>query len=376
MARFTNAPLPSFRLLGRYLLKIPSNKIFLDTWKKDNHLILPLSRSAWSLKLIADYKFFKSGSDSLTILVPSYFCNSSLAPLREMKVNLVFYPIQINGAPNLDEVKKIISKKEVDIFLGVHFFGAYMDFTELFRITREYKIWFIEDFAHLFYPSESDKFKSDFQLFSPHKFLPIPDGALLRTNKSIFKTRSEEREFIALYNSLISGKSSRLKAFIWLIKRLLQKVNIGINLGIKDFYNDEQIKTTQGFFKPRMTNMSMVFLSILKKYFDQNNLVRLENAQSWMHLILSRYPSVKVLFAENIKESIYLLGFKFSDVNELNEALRWFKLKAFPVCTWPDLPEEVLINEDYFKNSIDLRKSCIFFHVHSSIDKKIIESSV
>tara|TARA_B100001113_G_C20764578_1_gene472452 strand:- start:180 stop:563 length:384 start_codon:yes stop_codon:yes gene_type:complete len=118
-----------------------------------------------------------------------------------MKTNLVFYPIQKDGTPNMDEVNKILLEKKIDIIVGVHFFGSFMDFTELSHIAREKNIWLVEDFAHILNVPDKDRIKSDFQMFSPHKFLPISDGALLMVNKNIFMSEAEERNFIDLYNS-------------------------------------------------------------------------------------------------------------------------------------------------------------------------------
>ena len=110
---------------------------------------------------------------------------------------------------------------------------------------------------------------------------------------------------------------------------------------------------------------------------EKNKHSRQENAQAWKSLVLSRFASAKVLFIKEIEkraESIYLLGFIFSDSLELEEALSWCNLKEFPVTTWPDLPKEVLEDHDYFEESIRIRNNSIFFQVHSSIDKKNIES--
>ena len=375
MAKFTNAPLPSLNLLSKSIFKKSSlNENLVKPWRIHNHLTLPISRSAWSFELIAKYRLIRSSNSSLNILFPSYFCNSSLAPLREMRANLFFYPIEKDGKPDLEEIGKILSKNNIDLVVGVHFFGNYIDFSELAHISEEHNIWFIEDCAHLLNLPESASIRSDFQLFSPHKFLPIPDGALLSVNKRIFKADLEIKDFEKLYKKYIKQESNRYKAYLWLLKRLLQKLNFGINIGIKDYYNDLQINTSESFFNPSMSKMSKALLSVLVNTLDQSNLARKENAAAWKSLVLSRYPSTEILIAEENVESIYLMGFKFPDVRDLQDALQWSEVEKFPICTWPDLPIEVLDNHDYFKQAIELRNNSIFFQVHSSIDKKNIES--
>jgi dTDP-4-amino-4,6-dideoxygalactose transaminase len=376
MAKFTNAPLPSLGLLRKAFFNNKSSKeYFLKLWRLDNHLTLSLSRSAWSMQLIAKFRLMQSNESLINILVPSYFCNSSLAPLREMDANLFFYPIKKNGEPDMEEILKILSENKIDIIIAAHFFGNHIDLSDLSAAARASNIWFVEDCAHLLYFPEEDKIKSDFKLFSPHKFLSIPDGAIISVNKDIFNSLDELEGFEDFYREYVKKGSSQIKVYVWLFKRLLQKLNFGVKLGVKDFYDDEEINTTKGFFKPSMTSFSQTLLSELVDHIQEEYTARYENANAWKNKICSRYPSAKIVFKEESQFSIYLLGFKFSDEQDLQDALTWLDKMNYPTCTWPDLPAEVLEEENYFRNSIELRNKSIFFHVHSSINKKHIESS-
>ena len=376
MQKFTNVPLPSFTSLAKALFqKSAYKKEFLKFWELENHLTLSLSRSAWSMQLIARYRLKMTQDSKLNILLPSYFCNSSLAPLRELDTHLSFYPINCMGEPDLKEIREILLEKKIDIIVGVHFFGNYMDFTELCELTKNSNIWFVEDCAHLLNYPKNVEIKSDFQLFSPHKFLAISDGAILSVNERIFNKLNDIEEFRKIHQSYIR-ESSQTKAYMWLLKRILQKFSIGIKLGINDFYTDIQVNNSKDFFKPGMTSLSKTLLSKINLSTEKENAKRLENADTWKNILLGRFPSAEVIFRDSSYHSIYLLGLKFSSEIELQEALHWIKMKKYPVCTWPDLPDEVLVKQDYFKNSIHLRNRCIFFQVHSSIHKKHIESSI
>ena len=125
-----------------------------------------------------------------------------------------------------------------------------------------------------------------------------------------------------------------------------------------------------------MTTFSKALLEEMNFKVYEETAKRRENAESWKEIILSRHPSARVVFSDLGFKSIYLLGIKFSCEADLKIALKWLNEKEYPICTWPDLPLEVLENKKYFKNSLELRNKCIFFHVHSSIDKKHIESSI
>jgi hypothetical protein len=129
------------------------------------------------------------------------------------------------------------------------------------------------------------------------------------------------------------------------------------------------VNTSKDFLKPGMSPFSKGLLSKMDEDINENIRVRQKNADSWKKVIFSRYPSAEVIFNKYTPESIYLLGIQFPSEQDLKDALHWCNEKNFPVCTWPDLPDEVLEEKEYFKNSIYLRYKCIFFHVHSSIDK-------
>ena len=52
----------------------------------------------------------------------SYFCNASLAPLRALKVNLIFYPIQQSGNPDIEGINNMLSKdNRPDLIVGVNY---------------------------------------------------------------------------------------------------------------------------------------------------------------------------------------------------------------------------------------------------------------
>ena len=74
----------------------------LDDWKEENDTILSTSRTAWSLLAIALFRIKVKNDHNISIWFPDYFCNSSIAPLREINANLVFYPILRDGSPDIE----------------------------------------------------------------------------------------------------------------------------------------------------------------------------------------------------------------------------------------------------------------------------------
>ena len=100
-------------------------------WATENGLELWLSRSSYSMRLLARFRLQESKKDSINIWLPGYFCNESLEPLKKEKVNIFFYPLLKDGSPDIRACKKLISTHNTpDLFIAVHFFGREMSLLE------------------------------------------------------------------------------------------------------------------------------------------------------------------------------------------------------------------------------------------------------
>ena len=376
MVKLRNVPLPKINSLTSLIPTKRSNSDFQKTWNSQNYSNLIFSRSSWSIDFIAKYRLKTSDFTEITILIPSYFCNSSLAPLRELSARLLFYPIKSSGLPDIEELKKLIAEeKHIDMIIGVHYFGKHFDFSEILEIARLNKIWFVEDCAHLLTPSKNRRIKSDFLMFSPHKFLPIPDGAILSVNENIFSTKLEKEDFSHFYEEYIKNKEDLFRPYIWYCKRILQKLGLGNSREVKNFYKDPVINSSDRFFQPKMSKLAVRMLLKLENLIDDEKVTRMNNAFTWTKLVKNVFPFAEILFKPESSESVYLQGFFFTHDEDLKKALTVFNKFKLPICSWPDLPHEVTSEQDYFKETIQLRNKTIFFHVHSSISQKDIESS-
>ena len=149
-----------------------------------------------------------------------------------------------------------------------------------------------------------------------------------------------------------------------------------MRLGISNFFDDDEINNTKRFPKPAMTPFSKALLSHLMDTLEKEKSTRKENSDSWVKIVNELFPSARAIYPEGNFKSYYLLGFEFEQEKDLEKAIFLLNKKKYPICTWPDLPPEVLENRDYFQEAIDFRYKTIFFHVHSSIHKKDIESSL
>jgi dTDP-4-amino-4,6-dideoxygalactose transaminase len=148
-----------------------------------------------------------------SILVPSFVCDAAVLPLLG-SLNVLFYEVDFDLIVRPDEIKKIISEKNINTLMIVNYFGLMQPYlTDIRDLCKRNKVLLIEDSAQSlsFYTKcqdESIKGDSDFELYCPHKQLAIPDGALLvcaneEMAKAIVDLRGEPKKNKAAIRSVL-----------------------------------------------------------------------------------------------------------------------------------------------------------------------------
>ena len=180
----TYAPLPEWRQVINSIINInnESNNNISKPWVLNNEKYIWFSRSAWSMFAIAKFCMQKKNKKSINFLIPGYFCNESLTPIKTINSKIYYYPVHEDGSPDIDYCRKIAKVNKPDIFLHVHYFGEYINIHNSLLFARDFDTFLVEDCAHMLLPNKQHGYKGDFIFFSPHKFLPIPDGAILLFN--------------------------------------------------------------------------------------------------------------------------------------------------------------------------------------------------
>lgn len=120
------------------------------------------------------------------VLVPAYFCEEALWPLRDAGFIIKYYTIDQNFSLKLPEIEAEITKNTLAI-LAVHYFGIPQDFMPLKNLCAKRGVFFVEDCAHAFY-GRANGFplgqNGDISVFSLQKFICLPDGGALIVNNS------------------------------------------------------------------------------------------------------------------------------------------------------------------------------------------------
>jgi lipid II:glycine glycyltransferase (peptidoglycan interpeptide bridge formation enzyme) len=370
-SRITQSPLPKVIDLLRIIFMLtPSIAQLSFSWRKSGEIVYWFSRTAWSLSVVAQWRQRISNVSSVTIWIPEYFCNESLAVLREMDVQLVFYPIDEYTQPSIKNFPIVTDENRPDIFLLVHYFGEPVSNTEaVVDFCSEHGAWLVEDAAHVLQPVPGVGESGDCVLFSPHKLLSIPDGAIFVVRKNGPSMFVQQPESLLLLDDIVKDLIPRqrridLNTLTWMFKRTLQKVGVRIHHRFPEFtYEpiDASIKEPAG-----MTNLSKCLLlfetSKLTEYAQHRKNIVVE----WEKIFQSVFDAKDYEFIST-SQTPYLACIQMKDHTSAESIYRLLHMSGVPVSTWPDLPPEVLENGQTYVNQ--LRSTRVYLPVHQTVSK-------
>lgn len=142
-----------------------------------------------ALKVVArEYK-------STVVLIPSLACESMIHPFRMYGHRIKYYKLNNDYSVNLESIySQITNEDKVVLFLYMDYFGNNsIGDTELEVLRAKYPaLVFIEDRTHTLFVENRKKFKPDFIIASLRKWIDIPDGGLLWTDKKLKENRYSE----------------------------------------------------------------------------------------------------------------------------------------------------------------------------------------
>ena len=378
----TLAPLPHpAALLQGFFTSTPVASNLSSPWCTREDRSFWYSRSSWSLLALATWRSKVYGSIP-RVWFPDYFCNSSLAPLREFGVQIYFYPINNQISPEQKLVEQIFCDIQPDLFVLVHYFGQpTMEVEWLINLCKQQSTWLVEDATHVLRPEEGVGQIGDAVLYSPHKLLPIPDGAVLVVRKdgpNQLCGDEEKWKKLANINTSLqnSSKSGFAKIAIWTLKRLIQSLGIFCFPKRVPFRDDEKI-VDRVSTSPKMSKWSQRLLVPLISDLDTVANQRIQNQDAWEKLystgLCSAESSLTPLMSHIGTVVPYQAGFFVDPGNRALELYDFMQNQQIPVTTWPDLPPEVTQKKHQHKVAIQLRNHILFFPTHHSISQNHIE---
>lgn len=370
----TYSPLPKFRHFKLMFAKPLSDKKLSQLWCGAKDIFRWYSCSAHSLFAITAMKSRNNGAEKTVIWVPDFFCNSSLEPVRKLNIQIVFYPVDSQFKPDFDWCNENQTFDKPDIFLLVHYFGIPVKSKEARIFCTNNDAWLVEDAAHCLLPIKGVGDNADFVLYSPHKQMAIMDGAILVIKESgqqrLAEAGIQESEMIfGTHGSTYLNEAGNRFIIIWVLKRILQV--LGLRKKNKSFVFWPEVDMTGASFGHReMSKISKVFLTNQLNELKEYANLRKIHYSLWKDQLLTN----DVKKSEKLSEDIipYFAPFDLNNGSDISKLYKRLKQAGVPVTTWPDLPPEVVSDEDKHKNALHLRKSRFYIHVHQSLNTKEI----
>ncbi len=376
MLPLTHAPLPNLLDLCVAFVKpsVPDDELAAP-WCRSGDRAYWFSRSAWSLLVVARWKQQLLGKQGVSVLLPDFFCNTALGPLREMGADLVFYPVNECMAPNLEACQVLVEQQPIDLFVLVHYFGQATPAESVAAFCKKHGAWLIEDATHVLRPIPGVGEAGDCVIYSPHKYLAIPDGAVLvvrpsgparlaENNKSM-SVLSTVRDFVLMMSNSSAGNTHRL-ALLWLIKRLAQRLGLRPRPSAIAFQS--VVETEVVIAHPRMSTIAKCLVSRLLSQLDAVAMHREQNAQTWGD-VLSWAKKDMTVTSQAGEGTPYMAGFFTTDAVSTEALFDGLQRGGLPVTTWPDLPPEVLNNADAHQVAIKLRHNRFYLPVHQTLSQ-------
>lgn len=387
----TLAPLPSWQVMIRAMLRgSPSNSELAAPWCGEDDVAGLLSRSMWSLALIALWRKRQTAGSSITAWVPDFFCNSSLTALRRADTKCVFYPLTEEMTPDMDACRVLLKAAPPNIVLLVHYFGKPAPAAALRELCARSGAWLVEDAAHVLRPVGGVGAYGDFVLYSPHKHLAIPDGAVLIIRKggpsrfsselttSFGSPESWPDQLTGLRRLLGGSPVNRIHPTLWLLKRLLQKLGVGrAARGLGQFSETvDSVSAGAPWIAPAPSALGRRLLAIQAESLADVASARERRQLLWDALLeagpdCAQPPAVADRPAAR-DWTPYLASYR-ADAPSAEAIYNCWRSRGLPVTTWPDLPPEVLAGRDgRTRAAADLRHTRVYLSVHQSMNPSVM----
>ena len=325
-----------------------------------------------------DFCFFEYGREALlsgvaelglkkgdAIIIPAYICDSAIAPLRDYGYKLVFVDIDETGNLPVSTIQSMIKLHKPRALLVVHYFGFIFDLKELIDLCRENNIKVIEDCSHSFHSQllKENNSKSDLEIFSIRKSLPVYDGGAFRLKSSNFEAKSFK--FVR--------KSNSSKSIIYLLGRLVEWtiIKVGIN-----------------FYSPLVLNLKKTILNenekpqSLKSCYivdPSNHLKCYLGNDNYLNSTVKKIQTNFRFLQNNLKNYEFDFSFDSNNTGSIPQVflvkddsgglLKYMNSKGVGAYCWPnyEMPKEVRVHSSIFPNSIKFDKTLVLLPIHQDI---------
>lgn len=316
-------------------LLLPQKSIDNEYWKDS----LWVSKSGVSIRLLVESYRRVFDKKNINVWIPEIFCAETEAEFMDAEINLIRYPMTKEFEPDWNKTKQLLKEDNLDVFIFVHYFGEAKDISKARVFCDKNNAMLIEDCAHVLYKYDKIGQKGDFVIFSPHKLLPIPDGAILQCNSKV--DEKYNTMFTQIQETLLEPKSNVLSLGIWKIKKMIQKIlriSKPVNYEYKVHYFEGEIE------KEKRLSISKWAYNVVQKYSYEDlktiAYIRRENLQILTYLLWQIEPAILPITKADIECPLFGV-YSLENVNEPEEIIKKIQARGISVMYWPSLSKEV-----------------------------------
>jgi len=354
-------PIPSFRVLVNSLMNKSINDLLWFN-NKNGMSLYYFSKGTWALKKGIELLLDKNGIKNGKIFVPSYICFEPLIPIKNDNINIHFYSINNDLSPNWEKLESFVQTKFIpDVFVLVHYFGFKNEIKRATDFCKKYNIELIQDAAHIFLPFEG--LFNNITIYSPRKFLPIPEGGILAIPKNI----------VANAGSTDIYRSDVFFMMKWILQISIKKLLIILKFSwrkIIDKYKKNSNDIYEDISKQYPISFSIKLIKSLQSNFNQIVVKRRDNYKLLFNK-LSKIDGIEILFPD-LPSDVCPFMMPILVFDNRDTILEHLKYNGIPAISWPELPGEVLNNKSRYKNTIMLNENIILLPIHQDITRSNI----
>ena len=307
------------------------------------------------------------GQKKLAVWFPAYFCNEALAPLRELEVDIEFYPVCEDLSPNWAMLEGLAGREQAtQIFVLVHYFGFPNDVGRAREFCERHGLKLIEDAAHVLLPTLAIG-EGEIQVFSPRKLLPLPAGGILVIP-----------EEMSAYLADVPEANRLAETALWLLRRVAQRMMVQLHIPWHLFRkarsSGEAVSSnggSRGHPEP-CGPFTLKLLAALEHQLDEVIRRRRYNYSfllEWAKGLALCRPLFSVL-PEGVCPYVFPLWVERGS----GEMARSLQAVGIPASQWPDLPPEVLANRRQYGSAVEIQRRLLLLPVHQSLSQEQMDA--
>jgi lipid II:glycine glycyltransferase (peptidoglycan interpeptide bridge formation enzyme) len=258
----------------------------------------------------------------------------------------------------------------------VHYFGQESDVVGARSFCNERNALIVEDCTHVLIPQGQLGTLGDFVIYSPHKWLAIPDGALLiARDKILAKTKVPDGDLVnSIKNQIQLFPKDEFSVLNWAIKQFI--FAISPMLGGYIAKRKSQRQKTPNHASLEGAHQSKLSKRLLVKEINRLEFYRWKRFENAALLERSYNHQGTLLLSDSGVPSPYLFRERIMDSRESRGRLIDLRNIGVPCLQWPDLPPEVSQNASDHRIARELSDQAIYFPVHPQIQARKLVSQM